>query len=216
MPSSSCRAVHSVSRWCTGRERAMLVRRLWQLAPVSLALGCGLASGCTATGGTIPSSPTTTIPASTTAPLTPSPAATPLLPSTAATRTCGGGLATYPCLVVPPAVRSREVQSCAAAGGYPANDGPFGGLEPEITQCKQVPYVGTDSATYYETVPFDSAGNFQPPTAYGAATQDECASGSYPDANPGAGPGPGVERGTCSLPGAALSVPERISSRGSS
>jgi hypothetical protein len=51
--------------------------------------------------------------------------------------------------------------------------------------CGNVPYIGTDGMTYYLlNVSWPATGPLDMSGAY-AATQAECAAGSYPDSNPG-------------------------------
>jgi hypothetical protein len=68
-------------------------------------------------------------------------------------------------------------RACAAVGGQLA------GLS-----CQNVPYLGSDGATYYLTLAVSSHGALeQASTAGSGSTEAECRSGQYPDANPGVG-----------------------------
>lgn len=94
---------------------------------------------------------------------------------------------------VPPAVLAE----CSRVGGTPVEGqdnwyilGPTY-LNPE---CKDVPYIGPDGMTYYDDFPLTMAG-ISSTDVYGvstasllggsAATESECSTGNYPEANPG-------------------------------
>jgi hypothetical protein len=85
-----------------------------------------------------------------------------------------------------PAFPAGGAQACQAAGGYPAWD--LSGAP----VCAQVGYLGSDGQTYYAAVPVGPGGTLGGPadTQGTGATEQECASGRYPDLD-GTGPGQG-------------------------
>ncbi|MGC1237911.1 MAG: hypothetical protein WA860_03880 [Acidimicrobiales bacterium] len=96
-----------------------------------------------------------------------------------------------------PTVSRSVLAACSSIGGTPVEGqdnwyilGPTY-LNPE---CKNVPYIGPDGETYYDDFPLTQAG-ISTTDVYGnsthsalgglAATESECATGQYPEANPG-------------------------------
>lgn len=96
-----------------------------------------------------------------------------------------------------PTVPATVIAACSRIGGTPAEGqdnwyilGPTY-ISP---QCKNVPYIGPDGETYYDTFPLTQSG-VASTDIYGnstasflkgnAATQTECITGQYPEANPG-------------------------------
>jgi len=96
-----------------------------------------------------------------------------------------------------PTVPATVIAACSRIGGAPVEGqdnwyilGPTY-LNPE---CKNVPYIGPDGETYYDDFPLTDSG-ISPTDVYGytaatafdgtAATESECNSGNYPEANPG-------------------------------
>ncbi len=59
-------------------------------------------------------------------------------------------------------------------------------LDPTSLECSEVPYIGTDGATYYTSVPvsYGGAATGTPHTYQQAATLEECEAGNYPFAPP--------------------------------
>jgi hypothetical protein len=96
-----------------------------------------------------------------------------------------------------PTVPASVIAACSRIGGTPVEGqdnwyilGPTY-LNPE---CKNVPYLGPDGETYYDDFPLTDSGisstdiyGNSAATAFGgtAATESECNSGNYPEANPG-------------------------------
>jgi hypothetical protein len=96
-----------------------------------------------------------------------------------------------------PTVPATVLAACSRIGGTPVEGqdnwyilGPTY-IDP---QCDNVPYIGPDGETYYDTFPLTQSG-LSSTDIYGsstasslggtAATKSECATGQYPDANPG-------------------------------
>lgn len=96
-----------------------------------------------------------------------------------------------------PTVPAAVLATCSRIGGTPVEGqdnwyilGPTY-LNPE---CKNVPYIGPDGATYYDDFPLNKSG-VSSTDIYGsstasslggsAATESECSTGNYPEANPG-------------------------------
>ena len=137
--------------------------------PRSLAAGlAGLvvllaAGGCAGTAPAAPSAATGAAgaPATSSAPAAADPSPSPVFPDRAGCVADGG-------------------QAVWDYAGEPVYPGP-----PSDPVCRNVPYIGTDGMTYYLlNVAWPPAGPLDTSGSY-AATQAECDTGSYPDANPG-------------------------------